>query len=112
MYVQNIFYRCTLFPRLIFVIIRKYPFLTFTNLVPRKIWQWLSLSQTFHLISLKMCGEKEETPICQVDLNEDEVFNKEIVAIFLLGRLYSGDNHRVSVHFVSQGVLTNCGESQ
>ena len=112
MYVQNIFYRCTLFPRLIFVIIRKYPFLTFTNLVPRKIWQWLSLSQTFHLISLKMCGEKEETPICQVDLNEDEVFNKEIVAIFLLGRLYSGDNHRVSAHFVSQGVLTNCGESQ
>lgn len=56
-----------------------------------------------------MCGELVETPICQLDLNEDEVLNKEIVAIFLLGRLHSGDNHRVSV---SQGVLTNCGESQ
>ena len=42
-----------IFPRLIFVIALKYPFLTFTNLVPRKIWQWLSLSQTFHLIPLE-----------------------------------------------------------
>ena len=59
-----------------------------------------------------MCGEEEETPIYQLDLNEDEVLNKKIVAILFLGRLYSGDNYRVSVYFVSQGVLTNCGESQ
>ena len=35
-----------------------------------------------------MCGEGKETPICQLDLNEDEVSNKEIVTILLLGRLY------------------------
>ena len=34
-----------------------------------------------------MCGEEKEIPICQLDLNEDEVSNKEIVPISLLGAM-------------------------